>query len=558
MKLKYVLRFCILLHIGISYPGIAQQNNTGTAIAPYLIVIGLDGFSTTGLDKGKTPVIDSLIKNGSIIPRAHTVLPSVSSPNWASLIMGTGPEQHGVTSNEWEPDDYSLAPVVTDASGRFPTIFDLIVQQKKNPVVGAIYEWGGFGRLFNEKNVHFNQNPNGPDSTTWVATNFIKKQQPVFTFIHLDILDHAGHSYGHATPEYFKAVAKADSLTGIICNSIKEAGIANETVIMIVSDHGGIGTGHGGNTPEEVYVPMIISGKGVKKGYTVQQQVFAYDAAATMAYILNVKQPYVWTGRPILPAFEGYTEPENIWMGKQYTPAPIIYPEKKLYQQPGGLYINKATVEIVAETSGNIHYTTDGTEPSELSPIYTAPFNLYTTSIVKAKTLDKRNGTTNKTAIAYFRVFNKTPFSGLNVSYYYSGETWTQLPLFKQYTPITSAYADEFYIDTSVVKKILPKGKSSFGAVFEGYIQIDTTGEYSFYTQSDDGSRLFINNKLVVNNDGDHGVIEKSGKIHLEKGLLPVKIEFFNGGGGYWLEAYYKGPGIAKQIIPANLLFKSK
>ena len=61
-----------------------------------------------------------------------------------------------------------------------------------------------------------------------------------------------------------------------------------------------------------------------------------------------------------------------------------------------------------------------------------------------------------------------------------------------------------------------------------------------------------------MDNDGDHGVIERSGKIKLDKGLFPIRIEYYNGLGGFWLDAFYKGPGIPKQIIPADKLLQSK
>ncbi|RYF99136.1 MAG: hypothetical protein EOO02_17525, partial [Chitinophagaceae bacterium] len=58
-----------------------------------------------------------------------------------------------------------------------------------------------------------------------------------------------------------------------------------------------------------------------------------------------------------------------------------------------------------------------------------------------------------------------------------------------------------------------------------------------------------------VDNDGDHGVIERSGSVNLSKGKHAIVIEYFNGGGGYWIDAFYQGPGIPKQLIPASTLF---
>jgi len=58
----------------------------------------------------------------------------------------------------------------------------------------------------------------------------------------------------------------------------------------------------------------------------------------------------------------------------------------------------------------------------------------------------------------------------------------------------------------------------------------------------------------VVDNDGDHGVTEKAGKIDLTSGTHEIRVEWFNGGGGGWLDTYYQGPGVPKQLIPAGVL----
>jgi len=58
-----------------------------------------------------------------------------------------------------------------------------------------------------------------------------------------------------------------------------------------------------------------------------------------------------------------------------------------------------------------------------------------------------------------------------------------------------------------------------------------------------------------VDNDGNHGVLEESGSVDLTMGRHPILVTFYNNGGGFWLDAFYKGPGLVKQIIPADKLF---
>ena len=94
-----------------------------------------------------------------------------------------------------------------------------------------------------------------------------------------------------------------------------------------------------------------------------------------------------------------------------------------------------------------------------------------------------------------------------------------------------------------------------FASIYTGLIAVETTGIYTFYTNSDDGSTLNIGDKTVVDNDGPHGSREKSGQVALEKGLHPIEVKYFESGGGERLDVFVEGPGIEKTKIPASMLF---
>ena len=70
--------------------------------------------------------------------------------------------------------------------------------------------------------------------------------------------------------------------------------------------------------------------------------------------------------------------------------------------------------------------------------------------------------------------------------------------------------------------------KDHFAYVFEGYIEIPETDVYLFYLNSDDGARLYIDGKEIIDNDGSHGSGRKGGKVGLEKGFHEIKVEFFD------------------------------
>ena len=94
----------------------------------------------------------------------------------------------------------------------------------------------------------------------------------------------------------------------------------------------------------------------------------------------------------------------------------------------------------------------------------------------------------------------------------------------------------------------------NFAFEFNGFINITTAGEYTFFTSSDDGSQLSIGSQEVVDNDGLHGKRERSGSVSLSVGSHPISVVFFERGGGQVLEVRYQGPGISKQLIPNGVL----
>tara|TARA_B100001057_G_scaffold480975_1_gene554461 strand:- start:3173 stop:4837 length:1665 start_codon:yes stop_codon:yes gene_type:complete len=528
-----------------------RKKNSKDFITEHLIIIGVDAMSPNGIINADTPVMDELMANGSYTLNARGVLPTSSSTNWASMVSGAGPEQHGVTSNGWERDEHTLPAVIQGEEGIFPTIFSVARNQRPDMEMGAIYTWGGFGRLIERSLLDYDNTEKNDELTVEKAIDYIKKKTPNFLFIHLDRVDHVGHSMGHKTPQFYDAVTKIDLQIGQIIQSTKEAGIYQNTTFIISADHGGIGFGHGGETEDEIEIPFIIFGKGIKRNYLIRNQVYTYDNAATAALLLGLDQPQAWTGRPIKTAFIGIAEPK-FQNQKINIPAPTIYPKANLYDLAGGLYVDQEA-EVVMESIGDqdIRYTIDGSIPTINSELYKGKFSLTETAIVMAKAFKGANQE-SKVSKAYFRMINSLSNNGIRYNYYESKKDMNFLPNFEQMKPVKSGNTYQFRIDS------INQVKHQFGIEFTASIKIEVSGRYHFYLLSDDGSRLYINDTLIVDNDGGHGAIERKGIISLQPGLHKITLDYHNQQGGAWLDAFYKGPGIHKQIIPPNILFLNK
>jgi len=210
------------------------------------------------------------------------------------------------------------------------------------------------------------------------------------------------------------------------------------------------------------------------------------------------------------------------------------------------LFYGKIEVRIEgADPSVPVHFTLDGSDPSLDSPEYSDPIILEKSTILTAKAFKDENKS-SFTAITEFLDIDDKEIHCLNYAYY-EGE-WEQLPDFNQMDPVREGYVYEIGLH-----QVHPR-ENYFGIVFKGQIQIKEPGEYTFYTESDDGSRLYIDGEMIVDNDGLHGMEEEAGKVSLTKGLHDFAVDYFEAGGGNALRVFMEGPGMEKQPIPNELL----
>ncbi|MBM81819.1 MAG: cytochrome c1 [Planctomycetaceae bacterium] len=122
---------------------------------------------------------------------------------------------------------------------------------------------------------------------------------------------------------------------------------------------------------------------------------------------------------------------------------------------------------------------------------------------------------------------------------YYEGN-WQKLPNFAELKPKTEGESSGFDLN------VAPR-KNSMGLVYNGFIHIKKDGKYRFFLGSDDGSRLLIDGKEVVNVDGVHPYQEKNAEVDLKAGAHAIQVEFFQGGGEWILKLDVQAPGFRRQ-----------
>ncbi|MEO1021973.1 MAG: alkaline phosphatase family protein [Bacteroidota bacterium] len=522
-------------------------------LASHVILIGVDGMSPDGVQQAETPAMYALMATGMYSYTARAVLPSSSGANWASMLNGAGPEQHGVISNSWRTDNFILPPVVTSDENKFPSLFRVIKSSLPDATLGAIYHWQPIENYIEADALQLSTSPETEEETTQTAIDFITTHKPDFTFIHLDHVDGAGHGFGHGSPEYYASVAKADSLIGLVVQATKDAGIFEETIFIISSDHGGLGKGHGGPTPDEMNIPWIISGKGIKTEGAYPLPVNTYDTPATILAALGLNVPFEWIGRAHTGTFGGQSMPAITFQAYSSTLKPVIYPPSDGYTPAGGLFVEETALLDITNPNkaGVIRYTTDGSMPVSDSPVFDGEQIIDRTTLVKAR-IFVRDKPASEVSTGYFRVLNDKTGHGVHYRTF-TQENLEVLPDFSRLQSKGTGTTLEF--DLTGID--LPQ-QEDVAAIFESYVDIETEGRYRFYLSSDDGSKLYVNDELVVDNDGDHGVIEKDASEQLSPGKHKITVEWFNGGGGKFLSVAVEGPGIPKQILGADKLYLNK
>ena len=318
-------------------------------------------------------------------------------------------------------------------------------------------------------------------------------------------------------------------------------------------------------------------------GYAVKEIFYTYNQATNSVYAIFPKYPdnkklllknMVLPGGTVISFLSGNEklswkqQGENVVVElPDYNPnkikAPYAYvvkisnygmfakkPQIKISYISNGL---QPLITLSSDSIASLHFTTDGSEPSLQSTLYAKPFTADKTITVKAKAFSPgsvASAVSVARVIKYewmnpVKINNAQP--GITYKYYEPAENINMVSPFA--TPlIHQGITDNISIDK---KQRIDK----FAFQFDGYIKINKEGVYNFYTSSDDGSKLFIDGIEVVDNDGDHGTLEKNGRAALKKGYHKIKVLYFDSGGGNSLKVLMQAEGGIKEEVPATILF---
>ena len=269
------------------------QEPTATPISrpARVLILSIDGLRPDAIELTPMRNLQTLMKEGAYSLVSQTIFPSATLPAHSSMLTGLCPDKHGVDWNDYLPDrGFASGTDIFDLAHAAGLRTVMVVGKEKlrqvtEPESTDVFEF------INDRDVVIAAR----------VAELIPKGFGLM-FIHFPTPDWMGHEYGWLSPEQFSVLFRADEALQTILDSLENAGMREDTLVIVTSDHGGHGTTHGSRQLEDMTIPWIVAGLGVRHA-VLSTDVNTTDTAATAAWALNLPLPAEWEGLPVLEAF---------------------------------------------------------------------------------------------------------------------------------------------------------------------------------------------------------------------------------------------------------------
>ena len=279
-------------------PVVAPQPTATPLSGPArVLILSIDGFRPDAIELTPMRNLQALMQAGAYSLVAQTIFPSSTLPAHASMLTGLCPDKHGVDWNDYRPDrGYANGADIFDLAHTAGLHTVMVVGKDKLRQVTEPESTDVFEYI------------NDRDVVIAARVAELIPQGFDLMFVHFPTPDWMGHEYGWLSPEQYSVLFRADEALQTILNALEAAGMREDTLIIVTADHGGHDTTHGSSRLEDMTIPWIIAGPGVKH-VVLSTDVNTTDTAATVAWALGLPIQPDWDGRPVLEAFGLPDEP---------------------------------------------------------------------------------------------------------------------------------------------------------------------------------------------------------------------------------------------------------
>ena len=261
---------------------------------PTTVLVMLDGLRPDALSVTGCPNIQRVRLRGSSTLKASSVMPSVTLPCHFSIFHSVPPSRHGITTNNWQPMARPLPGLIEQAhSAGLKTAFFHNWEPLRN-----LNSPGSLSFSYFRDNVYTDLE-HGDYVIASEAARYIQSDLPDLIFVYFGTIDTVGHYDGWMSDAYLKQVVSVDNALGVLLNSLPE-----DHTILLQSDHGGHDRTHGTDSPEDMTIPWLVAGPGIRTGYDIQGPVSLLDTAPTLAAVLGIEPHREWEGSCVMEIFE--------------------------------------------------------------------------------------------------------------------------------------------------------------------------------------------------------------------------------------------------------------
>ena len=272
-------------------------------LAKHVVLIGVDGFGAQYIPWNLMPNLSKLRDEGHYAV-GRCSYPTSSGINWMSTLGGTVVEMHGY--RKWNSRKPDVRAFEVTEKGIPPCVFHELKRQDPSAYTVSLYNWDGIGFVHATNEVDYVKYfaeggaEKRDDAIMTEGLAQLKAHDVKLAFLYQHLPDVYGHKCGWGTPEYTNACVHLDGNIGRVMKGLDELGLRDETVIMLVADHGGLGKKHGMDVIECFEIPFLVSGPAVKHGFRLREPVMGADSAPTALDLLGYSVPETWRGRPAL------------------------------------------------------------------------------------------------------------------------------------------------------------------------------------------------------------------------------------------------------------------
>lgn len=240
----------------------------------------------------------------------------MSLPNWATIFFGAGTSFHGIDSNEWKIGSNPRVSSILDGKCKhYPNIFTIAKMNSPQFSSSVFYTWDGLDNLFHpkkdiakryyQKALTCEDTITASNNITEEAVAYLKQHKPNITFVYMGEIDECAHSYTCFSQQGQDAIKNTDDNIAKLLQALEDAGMVQDTLVVLVSDHGrdASGKSHGQFETTQVLTQWVVYGAGVQRGRRIVSAVSLEDNSPTIIHALGLRFPVEWHGKPVSNSF---------------------------------------------------------------------------------------------------------------------------------------------------------------------------------------------------------------------------------------------------------------